>query len=146
MPTNQVNKDHITIGQAARISHVGDQAIYVAIKSGRLKGVFINRKWYTTKQDLEEYRLTKYSRENRKFNGERIYDLEKGKLSPTHISKILSSTLKRPISVQYIYYLLRTGHIKGYKVGPAWVIDRQDAISLLEREQTQLGHYIEKII
>ncbi len=146
MSTNQINEDHITIAQAADIAHVGTQAIYVAIKIGRIKAEKLNGLWYTTKKDLEEYRLTKYGRSNRKFNGEKIFDFEKGKLSVLHVCKILSHSLKRPIPSQYIYHLLHIGSLKGYKVGAAWVIDRNDAMELLKREQTKQGDYISKII
>jgi excisionase family DNA binding protein len=127
------NEGYMTINQAADYSHVSEQAVYVAIRKGKMVAKKENGKWLVTKKDLDEYRLNKYNRDNRMFNGERVFDADKGFFSVQQVSTVISHEIKRHFPMQHIYYLLRRGDLKAFRKGAAWVIAKEDAISLLEK-------------
>ena len=141
-----IHNDLISMNEAAEISHVGSQAIYVAIQKNKLKAVKKDGHWMISKKDLEDYRVNKFSRENRRFNGQPVYDLENGPFSILYVSKVLSTALKRHFPPHRLYHLLRTGQLKGYKLGSAWAIAKEDAMALLAQEEAKLGKYIAEII
>lgn len=124
----------MTLGQAAKYGHVSRQAYYVALKKGRLKATQINRKWYIKKEDLDEYRGNKYNPDLRKQDGELVFDMEKGHFSVPQVCKILSYFLNRPYPLNYLYYLVRSGKVKAFRKGYAWIIHKDDAIALVEKE------------
>jgi len=125
----------MTIPEAADHAHVTRQAIYVAIVKKKLKAEKKGRNWLVSLKDLEDYRINRYNRDLRKFEGQTIYDLEKGFYSVSQLTVILSSTLKRPFNMQKVYYLIRTGELPAHKKGYAWVINKKDALELVEREE-----------
>ena len=105
----------VSITEAAKINKVTRQAIYVAIKQKKLKATKKTR-WEIDLKDLEEYRKNKYSRTKSMFDGELLFDNEKGYFSINQVARILS------VPAQKIYYATRTGMIKGSRKGAAWVI------------------------
>lgn len=128
--------EFFSLREAAEYAHVTRQAIYVAVKQRGLKATKKNGAWYITREDLDAYRSNKYNRDLRKEeNGEYVFDMDKGHFSIQQVCKVLSATLGRPYSIQHLYYLLRTGKLKGFRKGAAWVIAKEDAIDLLERER-----------
>ena len=80
----------------------------------------------------------KYNRENREVHGVLVYDFEKGEFSPTHVAKVIADSTQKPYPVARVYYLLRRGEVKAYKKGAAWVILKEDAVALLEKESDLL--------
>ncbi len=143
MGNNETKLEFFSLSQAADYAHVTRQAIYLAIKHRGLKATKMNGKWNITVDDLNDYRTGKYNRDLRKDNGEYIFDVERGHFSVPQVCKVLSSSLGRIYSLQRIYYLLRTGQLKGFRRGKAWIVERSDAIALLEEErghiQRQMG-------
>jgi len=140
--------DIFTIAGAAEHSHVSRQAIYVAIKNGRLMAEKRGNKWFITPEALEDYRINKYNRNMRKINGELIFDMEKGFFSTSQVLTILSDVLKRPFNSQRLYYLLRSGSVPAFRCGSAWVIKKEDVIQLCEKEtkiQKDLNQYFMKL-
>lgn len=135
MLPSKPSPDHLTVSQAASLSHVTRQAIYSAIKHGRLIAKFHEKNWYVTTADLESYRISKYNRDLRKRDGEYIFDLEKGHFSVQQVSKVLSAALGRPYPAQHLYYLLRTGDLQAFRIGKTWVIKKEHAVALLEQER-----------
>lgn len=123
-----------TITEAAEHSHVTRQAIYVAIKKGKMKANKKGTKWFILTKDLEEYRLNKYSRHNRKVDGELVFDIDKGHYSILQVSKIMSHELRRPYPMQRIYYLVHQGKLRAFKKGCAWVIMQEQVEALLKSE------------
>lgn len=105
----------VSITEAAKINNVTRQAIYVAIKQKKLKATKKSR-WEIDLKDLEEYRRNKYSRTKSIFDGELLFDNEKGYYSVNQVAKMLG------VPAQKIYYATRTGMIKGSRKGAAWVI------------------------
>lgn len=119
-------------GDYARVSW---RAIYFAIRRGDLEATKgVSNKWYVTKRAVDDYRMNKYNPDKRRFNDEKIYDIENGYLSVQHVARTLGAMLKRPYDVQHIYYLIRKGELTCYKKGYSVVIKREDAIALYEAE------------
>jgi len=116
---NMEEKKVVSITEAAKINKVTRQAIYVAIKQKKLKATKKNR-WEINLKDLEEYRLNKYSRSKSIYDGELLFDNEKGYYSVNQVAKILS------VPSQKIYYATRTGMLKGTRKGAAWVIHENE--------------------
>ncbi|MCH9626175.1 MAG: hypothetical protein S4CHLAM123_13680 [Chlamydiales bacterium] len=112
---NTADRKVVSITEAAKINNVTRQAIYVAIKQKKLKATKKTR-WEIDLHDLEEYRKNKYSREKSMFDGELLFDNNRGYYSVNQVAKILG------VPSQKIYYATRTGMIKGARKGAAWVI------------------------
>ena len=113
-------KKVVSITEAAKINNVTRQAIYVAIKLKKLKARKENSRWTIDLADLEEYRRNKYSREKSMFDGELIFDHNKGYYSVKQVSDILH------VPAQKIYYATRVGLLPASRKGAAWVIHVED--------------------
>lgn len=110
----------VTITEAAKINGVTRQAIYVAIKQNKLKAQKDSTRWTITLRDLEAYRRDKYSRSKSTFDGELIFDNQKGYFSVNQVARILG------VPAQKIYYATRVGMLKAIRKGAAWVISEDD--------------------
>lgn len=113
---NAVEKKVVSITEAARINNVTRQAIYVAIKQKKLKAKKDSTRWTIDLADLEEYRKNKYSRAKSKFDGELLFDNDKGYYSINQVAKMLN------VPAQKIYYATRIGLLKASRKGAAWVV------------------------
>ena len=96
------------------------QAIYVAIKLNKLKATKETTRWTIHLDDLEEYRLQKYSRTKSVYDGELLFDNNKGYYSINQVAKMLD------VPAQKIYYATRVGLLKAQRKGAAWVIHNDD--------------------
>lgn len=110
----------VSITEAARLNNVTRQAIYVAIKQKKLKAYKDATRWTIDLNDLENYKKQKYSRTKSMFNGELLFDNEKGFYSVNQVAKILN------VPAQKIYYATRVGLLKASRRGAAWVIHVND--------------------
>ena len=110
----------VSITEAARINNVTRQAIYVAIKQKKLKAYKDATRWTIDLEDLENYRKQKYSRTKSTFNGELLFDNNKGFFSINQVAKMLN------VPAQKIYYATRVGLMKATRKGAAWVIHVND--------------------
>ncbi len=124
----------LTLEEAAKYARVTRQAIYKALRNRGLKAKKVGRKWMLSKEHIDEYRSNKYNRDMRVVNGQLIFDMEKGEFSVTQVCKVFSATLGRPFPMQRLYYLLRTGQLRSFKKGSAWIINKEDAVALLQEE------------
>src|SRR3990167_7290353 len=115
-----VEKKIVSITEDARINNVTRQAIYVAIKQGKLKASKDATRWTINLDDLENYRKQKYSRTKSMFNGELLFDNHKGFYSVNQVAKMLN------VPAQKIYYATRVGLMKASRKGAAWVIHIND--------------------
>ncbi|GAB5411357.1 MAG: hypothetical protein ChlgKO_04710 [Chlamydiales bacterium] len=113
-------KKLVTITEAARINGVTRQAIYVAIKQKKLKAQKDATRWLIRIEDLEDYRKNKYSRAKSTFDGELVFDNNKGYYSVNQVAKMLN------IPAQKVYYATRIGLMKAIRKGAAWVIHIDD--------------------
>jgi len=110
----------VSITEAARINGVTRQAIYVAIKQNKLRARKDSTRWTIDLDDLEDYRRNKYSRTKSTFDGELLFDNDKGFYSVNQAAKILG------VPAQKIYYATRIGMLKATRKGAAWVIHTDD--------------------
>jgi len=109
-------KKVVSITEAAKINNVTRQAIYVAIKQKKLKASKDTTRWTIDLDDLEAYRKQKYSRTKSMFNGELLFDNQKGFYSINQVAKMLN------VPAQKIYYATRVGLMKASRKGAAWVV------------------------
>ncbi len=121
-PAEEVQSENklVSITEAARINNVTRQAIYVAIKQKKLKARKEATKWVIHLDDLEEYRKNKYSRTKSMFDGELLFDNNKGYYSVNQVARMLN------VPAQKIYYATRVGQLKAHRKGAAWVISEDD--------------------
>lgn len=110
----------VSITEAARINNVTRQAIYVAIKQKKLRASKDQTRWTIDLDDLEDYRRQKYSRSKSVYNGELLFDNEKGFYSVNQVAKVLG------VPAQKIYYATRIGMLKASRRGAAWVVHHDD--------------------
>jgi excisionase family DNA binding protein len=113
-------KKVVSITEAAKINNVTRQAIYVAIKQKKLKASKDATRWTIDLDDLEAYRRQKYSRTKSMFDGELLFDNNKGYFSVNQVAKLLG------VPAQKIYYATRVGLLKAIRKGAAWVIHTND--------------------
>ena len=123
----QLNKTVFSITEAARLNNVTRQAIYVAIKQKKLKATKCEARWVIHIDDLEDYRKGKYSREKSTFDGELLFDNEKGFYSINQAAKMLN------VPAQKIYYATRVGHLKATRKGAAWIIHMDEIKSYKDK-------------
>lgn len=113
-------KKVVSITEAARLNNVTRQAIYVAIKQKKLKAYKDSTRWTIDLEDLEDYRRQKYSRAKSLYNGELLFDNDKGFHSVNQVAKMLG------VPAQKIYYATRIGMLKATRRGAAWVVHTED--------------------
>ncbi len=119
--TEQLKKKRVvSITEAARLNNVTRQAIYVAIKQKKLKAHKDSTRWTIDLDDLEDYRKQKYSRAKSVYNGELLFDNNKGFYSVNQVAKLLG------VPAQKIYYATRIGVLKATRRGAAWVVHSDD--------------------
>lgn len=124
---NQLTEEKVvSITEAAKINNVTRQAIYVAIKLKKLRARKETTRWTIHLDDLEAYRNSKYSRTKSTWNGELLFDNNKGYYSINQVAKLLN------VPAQKIYYATRVGMLKAHRRGAAWVVEKGDAESYRE--------------
>lgn len=114
------NKKIVSITEAAKINNVTRQAIYVAIKLKKLRATKDTSRWMINLDDLMDYRKQKYSRTKSTFEGELLFDNNKGYYSINQVAKMLN------VPAQKLYYATRAGYLKASRKGAAWVIHTDD--------------------
>ncbi len=117
----------VSITEAARLNNVTRQAIYVAIKQKKLKAYKDSTRWTIDLEDLEDYRRQKYSRAKSLYNGELLFDNDKGYHSVNQVAKLLG------VPAQKIYYATRIGMLKATRRGAAWVVHSDDVREYQEK-------------
>lgn len=135
LETDPVEGKLVSISEAAELYDVTRQAIYVAIKLKKLKAKKDTSRWTIKLSDLEEYRRERYSRMKSVYEGEPLYDNEKGYFSIHQTAKILN------VPAQKIYYATRTGMLRGTRKRAAWIIHANDIVTyqqqfLVEKESS----------
>lgn len=117
---NVVEPKVVSITEAAKLNGVTRQAVYVAIKLNKLRARKETTRWTIHLDDLEAYRQQKYSRTKSVYNGELLFDNNKGFFSVNQVADMLK------VPAQKIYYATRIGALKAHRKGAAWVIHHDD--------------------
>jgi len=109
----------LSLGQACVINGTGTQALYVAIKKGRLKATKRedSNRYEIRKKDLTDYMKLKYDRADAQFKGEPKYDKRKGEYSIKQAAAYLE------VSPNLLYYLMRIGKVSYTKKGCSYVLN-----------------------
>ena len=128
------DKKVVSITEAAKLNQVTRQAIYVAIKLNKLKAKKETTRWTISLEDLEDYRRQKYSRTKSVFDGELLFDNDKGFFSVNQVAQMLS------VPAQKIYYATRIGLLKAQRKGAAWVIHADDVKEYQEKYVQKKSH------
>lgn len=141
------NEEFTSLTEAGNYAHTTRQAIFVAIKKGELKAtkrrVFNKRnrwldQWVIQRGDLDEYRMSKYNREKRKVDGEKLFDIERDRWSVLHAAKAISTMLGISYPAYRLYYQLRIGKVRGFKKAGAWIIKKDEFLRIYHDELAKL--------
>lgn len=109
----------VSVNEAANIKKVSRQAIYLAIKSKKLKSYMKNEKLKVRINDLDDYYSKKYSRFYHSLkDGEPIFT--KGTFTAEQVAEKLG------IDIQKIYYALRTKKLNHKRVDSRYLITSKD--------------------
>lgn len=112
--------------EAARYMRITKQGVLMAIKKKLLRATRNGRKWQLSSVDIQEYLESKFDRSKRKDESGNLYfDIEEGYFSAPQVQVLLSKELGH-ISMARVYYLLKTGRIKGLKKGVSWIVTRKE--------------------
>lgn len=135
------NDGLMSMEEAAQYARISRQAMAMAIRSKRIQGHKKGYFWRFSKEQVDQYRESKYNREYSKINGEPIFSIENGVYSVNHVARILSHVLKVNFDKikRWLYIRVRTGDLPAYKKGAAWVILREDAEELLRKRLEESG-------
>jgi hypothetical protein len=148
------NHEFTSLRDVAKYAHITPQAVYSAIQKGQLKATkkrVLNKRgchleqWTVLVKDLEEYRMSKYDRDKRIVDGEKLFDIEHDRWSVLHAAKTLSLMLGIPFTTQKMYYLLRVGKITAYKKGGAWIIKKEELLRIYQEEMHKLPENKENV-
>ena len=132
------------LADASAYARVGRQAIYLAIRKGRLPATRKTKKipngstrqlWVIKKSDIDAYRASKYNQDNRMVEGEKLFDIANDKWSVLHAAKTLTAVLGAGFAPSHIYYLIRTGKLKAKKKGGSWVISRESLMQIYQNQK-----------
>ncbi len=110
--------NYLTISDAARVSGITRQAVYVAIKNGKLKAVQgEDRRWLVSSFDLAIYQASKYDRlKSKDPEGNFFYCPAEGRYSIRMVAEKLN------VPIQKVYYLVRIRRLKVNRVHNRTVI------------------------
>ncbi len=126
---------YVTVSEAARIKKVTRQAIYLAIREGKLKAYQDGNVLKIFLVDLMEYDRHRYSREKVVHEGEPLFNSDKGEVSIEKAAQMLG------VPRQKLYYAARTGMLKTIRKKSTWVVKVQD---LLKYEKEHLNRNFTK--
>jgi excisionase family DNA binding protein len=112
----------VSVVGAARLKGVSRQAIYQAIRLGKLKAYMNGERYQVSLDDLKRYDDEKYCRNKSTLDGEYIFDYDKGLLSVFQAAQMLG------VPRQQLYHAVRTGKLKTVRKNCAYVITTQDLL------------------
>jgi excisionase family DNA binding protein len=112
--------------EAADHGHVSRQAIYSAIRAGRLSATKVGKTLYILRSDYDEYRMTRYNPMRRSAGGMRLIDFEAGQYTVQVAAKIMAELTNQPFPSSKLYNLIYAGYIRAYRYGKAWVLMKED--------------------
>lgn len=118
--------DTFGISEAAEFSNVTRQAVYVAIRAGKLEAAKEGH-WQITPQALEEYRKNRWNRLHSIKDGQPLVSKEKGE----YLVRQIAENLRLPI--QKVYYDIRCNRLKAQRRGKAYIITLADALEYKNR-------------
>jgi excisionase family DNA binding protein len=130
----------ITVTDAAKLLGIYRQGVVAAIQKGRIPAQKNHLGfWIMRMKDVVRYDETKYIREETLLmNKEKVYAC--GKMSVKQAAEYLG------MSVQNVYYLIRSGKLNVSRFGRQTVITQEDAESYLKNAGVRSSSLINMII
>lgn len=125
-------EEKMTISEVCEYAGVRPQAIYLARRSGKLKGMKekfgrINR-YYFLQSDVDDYIKNKYNPELKKTKeGDIMYNKKKGIYSPSMLAR------EWKISVQRIYHWIYIGQLPAEKYRMGYRIQIKEFLKVFEK-------------
>src|ERR1051326_1319589 len=113
-----------TLDEIAAYAKVHRQTVYLAVRHGKLPAFKKNKRIMLTKEDYDQYRINKYTPDHRRFNGEKLFDLDQGLYCLNQVAKILSSVLQIPFAYFTVLRMVRRGEINSFRKGRYYVVTR----------------------
>lgn len=107
---------YITVKEAAKILGLTTQAVFIAMKKGKLVCNRNHGRWKLSLTSVNAYPNIRYNASYKKINGKLVYDRSKGLYSVTQLADILN------VPPQKIYYLIRRNVIPSQRIGKAYII------------------------
>jgi|GEM_PF-2318495 excisionase family DNA binding protein len=133
-------KKYHTIREIAAYGGINPQAVYVAIRKGRIKAEWVAGRWMITKANYNIYRETKHCRHKKQQNGEFIFDATKGRYSIPGAARMINDMMKEIVmKEQKLYHLVRTGQIKSYRHGASYILKEEDLNEWMEKERKKIA-------
>ena len=114
-------KMKMNVREAADFLRVTPQAVYLAIKSGKLRSHHEGRYLVILESDLIHYEnKVRYNRKYSLYNGELRFDPDKGEVSVRDAAERSGEHLNT------VYYLVRSGQIPYVRKGSSYVFKFED--------------------
>ena len=127
-----MNKELLSVGEAAEYLDISRQSIHLAIKNKRLIPFKKVGSWnFFTKEELDNYTKTKYKRHiTMVFNGKRVFDEEHYNLD--------QAAAFLGIKKSSMYYLIYLGKIPFIRAGSQYVFETKELQKILKEDDEML--------
>jgi excisionase family DNA binding protein len=129
--------DLVTISELAEYAHVGRGSVYIMLRKGRFKGHKVAGRWRISKTDYDAYRMSRHSGEDRRKEGVRIFNMDEGRFSVQMTAKILGERLGKRFNTMGVYYQIRRGRLKAYRIGTAWIVSGEAIQAYVDRVEDE---------
>jgi Helix-turn-helix domain len=114
---------YVSVKEAARLKRVTREAIYLAIRLGRLKACCDGRRMKVSILDLNDYDASRWDHlRHSRFKEEKLLDKKNGYVSINDAAKAIR------VPMQKLYYAIRSGKIKATKRNSAWMVHVEDLL------------------
>lgn len=123
---------NLTVSMAAKYMKREPQALYLAIRKGRLKANRINDQWILTMKDIEEYCNGRYKSTFRKSEGKLIWNQGNEEMSVSQFCDFFKEKTGTAIKPHSIYYKLYNKILRATQKDGYWVISRSDALDYIK--------------
>jgi len=117
----------LSINEAAKIRNVTRQAIYLAIKEGRLKAFMRGKTMKVSLASIMDLENSKYLRVAKVFKGARVFSAKMGLISVPDAAKLTG------IPVISLYNSIYSGRLPAERKGVSWVVHVKDLYPVQKR-------------
>lgn len=114
----------LNLHQAASYARVTYQTIFLAVKRGRLRARRSGKRWLVTHQDVDAYRLAKYT--GKRHNGRLVHNPSIGLFSLAQSALVLSDMLGYTITRSRVAWAVKRGVLACSRHGHYYVIAQAD--------------------
>lgn len=122
-----LKKSYLTITECSKTTGLCRQAVYLAVKKGRLPYQIIRNKFVVDPHDLLNYISSRYSRRKSIYEGKPLYADDE--ISPKEISNLYE------LDLNFVYSLLRTGILKYYRKNWSYIIKKEDVDNYIQSKK-----------